>query len=419
MNKKPFFTFFWILFTIYNYSHTPPYRHQHDLSLPPSPKGLLYLSNGNQKALMICVGQNPSNIKEIFFKSPSGVAIRGRVSDNLLNGSLFEFFYSTGNQIYFFKHLISISHASYGLLLVPLCSNINGKIIAGFYSTEGEQNQENSYNTQVTEDINRLPLRFQEGLRDLLLFGDKSLNGIHIIVTSLHPFFKCIQTYDVEVEPLLNNDREIINRAMDQFSLLIENPARLETNLPSRKPYDTKYIKIDHENAEALYVSYREYDEKEIYFIGQNNLKLKVIIAINNYPGIITEFQFVKGDRIYIIKRLFYHPFYQKHLKVPVTYFINDEYIPGFLTSVSQVNTFTTRLRQKFAVLPEGFKRVIKEFFNHAAYALCSRNLLNTEPFKVFGKELGFQLCNTPFEVHKDPELIKSIQYAFDKSIEK
>jgi hypothetical protein len=141
-------------------------------TIPAQPETLFNIIGNNQSAWALCIGKNHSKLDEICFKGPSGEKIKASMSGNYFPGYINEYSYVNDGSVF---KLFAGSLFYKQNLPIPVIYSVNGKFIAGFGDSGPD---EADLNTAVLKEFNKLPVGFQQGLREFYLFCTNAPSGV-------------------------------------------------------------------------------------------------------------------------------------------------------------------------------------------------------------------------------------------------
>ena len=169
-----------------------------------------FRANG-ELAQVLCYQKNLVSFGEVLFKGPSGAKIRAiQTKDENFFGHTIEFtflpsrieFKSTSSTIFYEQNLP-----------IPVIYVVNGVAIAGIGDGGA---REKELNEKVHKEFAKLPMEFQQGLREFYLYCTKSvigLVGMAVILDSI--FGKQMEPY--QTDKLINTNSYDIQAFEDEF----------------------------------------------------------------------------------------------------------------------------------------------------------------------------------------------------------
>jgi hypothetical protein len=158
-------------------------------AMPPT---LIELCGNGETAQALCFGKAPYLIDEILFKGPSGVKIKLTRSRGYFPGDSWDFVHIGGHSV-FTQWGSPIFYEQN--LPVPVIYVINGVYIAGL--GDGGS-QEHNLEIALNKEFDKLPVNFQQGLREMYLFCDKATIGVATSIGPLRQVFGKLETYKVQ-----------------------------------------------------------------------------------------------------------------------------------------------------------------------------------------------------------------------------
>ncbi len=145
----------------------------------PVPETLIEMSANNQSAWVLCVGEDNQKFDEIYFKGPSGEKIKVIRSGSYFPGYITEYSYvNDGAEFKAFSSSIFYKQN----LPVPVIYSVNGKFVAGFGDSGSSEAE---LVNAVVKEFNKLPMGFQQALREFYLFGDNATIGVSYMAAAL------------------------------------------------------------------------------------------------------------------------------------------------------------------------------------------------------------------------------------------
>ncbi len=182
-------------------------------SAPKYPNGvvLFELSANGELAQALCFQKTFASFSEVLFKGPSGVKIRVvETKDDNFFGYTTEFIH-VATRIAFKSTLSTIFFEQN--LPIPVIYTMNGVVIAGI-GDNGPREKE--LVAAVQKEFAKLPMEFQQGLREFYLYCNKSIIGLAGMAATLN----CIFGKQVEPSPvdkMINTNHFDIQAFEDEF----------------------------------------------------------------------------------------------------------------------------------------------------------------------------------------------------------
>jgi hypothetical protein len=180
-------------------------------AIPSKPETLISISANNQIAWFLCIGKDPHKLDEIFFKGPDGEKIKVSMLRNFFPGYITEFSYVNGTSV--LKKFVASAFPEQNLP-IPVIYNVNGKLVAGM--GDGGSH-EADLNNAFLKEFNNLPMGFQQGLRNLYLFGRNSTPGVISMIIALNSLGDGLGLQPFNVSGLIETNLDIVKAFKSEF----------------------------------------------------------------------------------------------------------------------------------------------------------------------------------------------------------
>jgi hypothetical protein len=183
------------------------------VAIPSQRETLIKISANNQIAWVLCFGKDPVRLDEIYFKGPSGEKIKVSMLRNFFPGYITEYSYVNDSSV--LKSFVASGFPEQNLP-IPVIYSMNGKLVAGL--GDGGS-READLNTAFLKEFNKLPMGFQQGLRDLFLFGFKATPGVSRMADNLlSPLGDGLGLEPYNVDEVLETDLDVVKTFKSEFN---------------------------------------------------------------------------------------------------------------------------------------------------------------------------------------------------------
>ncbi len=347
-------------------------------------KSLVYITYQDKIAKAMCFYDKYYIMNLVYFKGPSGILIKAGTyrNDNIVADiNYYEYIDSNGKK-YQIKYGISHIHSVQGFG-IPAMVNINGTTINDFINVNDGGISEKRIHEKIKKEFQLLPSKFKLGLRELYLFCGQSLRDINIITVYLGSIFKGVIPYKSDVDIVSENEVDTIQNFLSEINYC-PSEGKFSINHKTKKHNFSKLFKINIEDRVSTVLYNRENNMEKILFKNSNDIKIKIYISRNKFPGNFIKFEYKEKKITYIIEQFVFSHFTKNTNGIPIVYGFNGYYIAGILDNKKNESLYKIKIKKEIQNLPINLQKGLKEFWEYYISSLCKKEVINCNYNKFF-----------------------------------